>query len=83
MIKLILLEVFGADVEPEAVLVVIADQGKVLAGHDFRTSDRIVNCLHPVITPGLKETKDIFQSKNKLALYQEGKFKKIIIKSLT
>jgi hypothetical protein len=59
----IILEVFGGDVKPEAVLVMVADQGKVLAGHDFRTSDGIVNGLHPVITPRLKETKDLSKPK--------------------
>jgi hypothetical protein len=63
VIKTILLEVFGGDIEPETVLVVVADQGKVLAGHDFRTSDGIVNGLHPVVTPRLKENKDLSKTK--------------------
>lgn len=51
-----LLNQIGRDIEPETVFIVIADDGKLLTRFDVLGSYRIVNGLHPVITPRLKRS---------------------------
>ena len=59
-----LLQVFSFHVEPEAVLVVIADQRNFLTRKNFGGSNGVVDGLHPMVSPRLKENKIFKYLKN-------------------
>ena len=50
-----LLNLICRNIKPETVFIVIAYDGKLLTWFDVRSSYRIVNGLHPMIAPRLKQ----------------------------